>query len=247
MVHSNGRNGIVVFADGNNSPRRHAAVPSPTRPVGRRLMLVAWSVVLAELAAWALLKAGYSNTVSLGCTAVAGLCFVAWPAIVIVTRALGAAGQKAAAPLGRRETYRFRLSTLLALVFVLSCVLAWHRYRLRRFDLEYAALGGKWRLLNEMGEPLVINGEPLMMEFNRNECSLVDVSSEIRSIGFRTPAGTCEAIYQWEGKRLRLRESSAGLCRPSSFDKDDFPTTRPGSPPGRYSCSCWIVERSPVD
>lgn len=222
--------------------------PRFARSARRYWLLLGYTVLVIELAAFTLLKSGYSAAISLGYTVAAGFCFLAWPLFTLLARAVGRTGARVATPLARRQTYRFRLSTLLILVFLFSCVLAFQSYQRRRLDTEYQNLSGKWRVLNEHGQPFVDRqGQPVLVDFNRTECALIEVSSEIRSIDFHTSSGTCEAIYRWEGRRLRLRQSSEGLCRPRSFATGDDPELKPGSGPGVSTCSHWLLERVGVD
>ncbi|HUY90869.1 MAG TPA: hypothetical protein VMV10_19190 [Pirellulales bacterium] len=149
-----------------------------------------------------------------------------------------------------RRTYRFRLSTLLLTITIIAAVCAWYSHRLHEVRLEIRRLAGKWQMFNSRGEPLVLNGKPLIEDFEqsiRNGTCTIDPAHDPKWIDFHSSTGVSRGIYRWEGNRLRVAQSSENALRPTSFDPRHGPDVDPSAPPlpgggWRVSCSYWIYE-----
>src|SRR4029078_4290055 len=127
--------------------------------------------------------------------------------------------------------FQFSLKWLLLTVLVVSLPLGWLSYKRHLLDVEYRTLRGEWAALAKSGDPIIVNGQELVMEITPRTTTLVDVSSDIRSIDFHTSKGNSEAIYRCEGDRIRIRQVSEGARRPASFDKHEM-TLKPGAAAG---------------
>jgi hypothetical protein len=150
-----------------------------------------------------------------------------------------------ASPFGKRQTYRFRLRTLFILVALICCALGWLSYKRHLLDVEYRALRGRWRAVTDSGEPIIVKGEAIIIEISPSTTTLVDVSSDIRSLDFHTPDGAAsEAIYRWEGDRIRVREVSRGAIRPTSFGSERA-KLKPDAVVSSITQTDYFLERMP--
>ena len=244
---------------GMSFPVQSKMADSPTLidyPSRRARLLHFGGIALgAELLTFGLLKAGLGVGPSFGLACTAGA------AILIRRRLLRGAGALvryvalSAAAVGRRifsrDTYRFRLSTLLLAIACMAAVCAWYGDRLHDVRLEKRRLAGKWRVLNLEGAPLVFQGKPaiddLEQAFRAGTCT-IDPSHDPKWIDFHSPTGTSRGIYDWGNGRVRLRQASENSLRPASFDPRERQEVDPQAAPGpgggwHLSRSDWLLER----
>jgi hypothetical protein len=201
----------------------------------------------AELLAFGLLKAGFRIGPSFGLACTAAAVLLTWRRLLRGAGALVRYVALSAVAIGRRifsrDTYRFRLSTLLLAIACIAAVCAWYGDRLHEVRLEKRRLAGKWRMLNLNGAPLVFRGKPVIEDFEqafRAGTCTIDPSHDPKWIDFHGPTGTSRGIYAWETGRVRLRQASENSLRPASFD----PQAAAG--PGgisQLSRSDWLLER----
>ena len=144
--------------------------------------------------------------------------------------------------LGRMR--RLSIRGLLGIVAAIAVICAVVGNRLQRERAEHARLHGKWQVIDSDGLPVVLpNGHRLTVEFTP-ETYAIDVFSEPKSLDFPTSGGISHGIYRWEGRRLRVVQSSVGLARPASFEDTSMkadPTVKPA--PTTCSVTSFLLER----
>jgi uncharacterized protein (TIGR03067 family) len=200
------------MTEGDLSPRQR-------RP---RVLTVAVTIVVVQLLAFALLKAGYGVRRSLGVAIGAGAVFLASPLLWRMCRAVAGRLHRGTLAVTRRvldrRTYRFGLRTLLLLVLVAAGIAGWYFHEQRVINAERLRIDGKWMSLNRDGIlHRLPDGTPMMHEFN-SENYAVDPRPEPKHIDYHMPSGTSHGIYRWEGEELVVVMVSPGVERPESFD-----------------------------
>lgn len=215
-------------------------------------MRVGLVLIVAELLAFALLKAGVSVGSSLGGACCAAAVLLTWRSLLRFVRGMLLSISRLVrfmvSRLTDRRTWQFSLRTLFIVVLVWSCICAWYGHRLHKIRREQAFLNGQWRVVREDGSLAVLpDGSNILVTFDETTYT-VDLNHEPRWLDFHSPGQrVSKAIYRREGERLRVLQVSSGCKRPDSFEMDisslEF---EPGTPPGgTYGLTEYLLERVP--
>jgi hypothetical protein len=129
---------------------------------------------------------------------------------------------------------RFSLRSLIVVTTLIAAFLASYGVRVRALQAERAALAGTWRLIDEVGAPVVIAGKSVTINFDDPGTRLRVPRGGIGYIDFRLSgqagSGISRAIYRRDGKRLRFAQADNGYARPSEFNNVT-------------GHSLWLIER----
>jgi hypothetical protein len=208
--------------------------PAAEKARGLKVFLIVFCV---ELAAVALLWAGYGVTLSLAVAIGGGAAVLVWPWLVRTVPKIAAKLRSVAVAVGSRvvdrRNYQFGIRSLLFVVLLIALVCAWFGYRQRQIVLERWRLDWRWQMVYEDGTPIPVpGGKPMIVEFSR-ESYTVNPLHEPKWLDFHGPLGDFEAIYRWDDDEIVVMQVSGALERPSSFDPTSVKlkptTTRPGT------------------
>jgi hypothetical protein len=195
-------------------------------------LLITAAVLVVELVGTGLLGLGYGVLWALGLPSALVLLLLNLRSINRGVRSLCRAARQAsggAVKLGRllidrlasRRTWRISLLTFQLIILLVALPLAWYSYVLHREQRERSSLDGTWRVVGWDGSPVVIPSRgPIHVELAPGTYQ-IEPWKQPKWIDFPvqgTPL-VSKAIYYWDGRRVRVCETSGGSGeRPTKFD-----------------------------
>lgn len=222
------------MSDSGKNPNAHPTVGRPRKTIAAAGV----TILVFELLAVAMLRFGASVQAGLAALIVGTFVVLNCRRIVhafryAATTVTNGSRRFAAAVVRRaknRRSYQFSLRTAFILTALVALVCGWYGHRLRRVQMEWSHLNGRWRLVQEDGSPVVVPGTgEVVLTIDRQHCA-IDPFQQPKWIDFvSAQMATSKGIYRWEGARIRVSQSPPGLQRPDSFDEKTVFQPEPGA------------------